>query len=68
MAAATLFSRVLGFLREILEASVLGGGAVATSWILAFRIPNLFRRILGEGALGTALVPTISHIIELRGN
>ena len=67
MAAATLFSRVLGFLREILEASVLGGGAVASSWFLAFMTPNLFRRILGEGALGTALVPTISHIIELRG-
>ncbi len=67
VAAATLTSRVLGLWREILEASVLGGGAIATAWQLAFMLPNLFRRILGEGALGTALVPMISHIVELRG-
>jgi putative peptidoglycan lipid II flippase len=63
----TLFSRLLGLWREMLEASVLGGGAIATAWQLAYMLPNLFRRILGEGALGTALIPMISHIVELRG-
>jgi putative peptidoglycan lipid II flippase len=66
-AAATLLSRLLGLVRTILEAAFIGGGAVMTSWDIAFMVPNLFRRLLGEGALGSALVPLISHTLEKGG-
>ena len=67
VAFATLLSRVLGLFRVILEASILGGGALASAWQLAFMVPNMFRRFLGEGALGTAMVPLISHSLEKDG-
>ena len=44
-----------------IEALTLGGGELASGWFLAFAVPNLFRRILGEGALGTALIPVIAE-------
>lgn len=65
--AVTLASRLLGLIRVRLEATVLGGGAVASAWLLAFSIPNLFRRLLGEGALGTALTPLIAGIEKENG-
>ena len=49
LAGATFASRLLGFFREILTASILGGGTVASAWTLAFMIPNLCRRVFGEG-------------------
>ena len=61
---ATLLSRLLGLVRVMLEARVLGGDAVASAWGLAFAIPNTFRRLLGEGALGTALIPLVSETDE----
>ena len=64
---ATLLSRVLGLFRVILEAGILGGGALASAWQLAFMVPNMFRRFLGEGALGTAMVPMVSHALEKDG-
>jgi putative peptidoglycan lipid II flippase len=67
VALATLLSRLLGLFRVILEAGILGGGALASAWQLAFMVPNMFRRFLGEGALGTAMVPLISHSIEKEG-
>ncbi len=67
VALATLFSRILGLFRVILEAGVLGGGALASAWQLAFMVPNMFRRFLGEGALGTAMVPLVSHALEKEG-
>ena len=60
-AAATLASRILGLIRVKIEALTLGGGDLASGWFLAFAVPNLFRRILGEGALGTALIPLIAE-------
>lgn len=60
MSAATLLSRILGLVRTILEAAVLGGGSIASEWGFAIIFPNIFRRLLGEGALGTALIPLIS--------
>lgn len=65
---ATLLSRVLGLVRVMFEARVLGGGSVASAWFLAFAIPNLFRRLLGEGALGTALIPVVSQIERDHGS
>lgn len=61
VAIATTSSRLLGMLRDIFMASFLGGGALMSAWVFAFSIPNLFRRLIGEGALGTVLVPMISH-------
>ena len=67
LAGATLASRVLGFVREILMAHVLGGGAVGSAWNFAIKLPNLARRIFGEGLLGTVLVPLLSQSIEKNG-
>lgn len=61
MAFATFLSRILGVVRVRLESTVLGGGEVASAWFLAFAIPNLLRRVLGEGALSTALIPLIAE-------
>jgi len=57
MAGATLASRVLGMVREICYARFMGDGLVAGAFVLAFTIPNLFRRLLGEGALTAAFIP-----------
>lgn len=57
MGAATLLSRVLGMVREIAYARFMGDGWVAGAFTLAFTIPNLFRRLLGEGALTAAFIP-----------
>lgn len=57
MGAATLASRVLGMVREMAYARFMGDGWVAGAFALAFTIPNLFRRLLGEGALTAAFIP-----------
>jgi putative peptidoglycan lipid II flippase len=57
MAAATLTSRVLGMVREMVYAWFMGDSKVAGAFIFAFQIPNLFRRLLGEGALTAAFIP-----------
>lgn len=57
MAAATLTSRALGLVREIFYASFMGNTWVASAFVLAFQVPNLFRRLLGEGALNAAFIP-----------
>ena len=61
LAVSTLVCRILGFLREMIMAPALGGGMRMSAWVLAITLPNLFRRILGEGALGTALIPMMVH-------
>ncbi|HTH45888.1 MAG TPA: murein biosynthesis integral membrane protein MurJ [Candidatus Limnocylindria bacterium] len=55
--AATLISRVLGFARESVYAAFMGDSAVASAFLYALGIPNLFRRLLGEGALTAAFIP-----------
>ena len=57
MAAATMMSRVLGMVREIVYSWFMGVGMVAGAFALAFQIPNLFRRLLGEGALTASFIP-----------
>src|ERR1044071_4864184 len=57
MALATLTSRVLGMVREIIYAGFMGNTWVASAFVMAFQIPNLFRRLLGEGALTAAFIP-----------
>src|SRR2546426_3248705 len=57
MAAATMTSRVLGMVREMVYAAFMGNGWVASAFQLAYQVPNLFRRLLGEGALTAAFIP-----------
>lgn len=55
--AMTIVSRVLGFMRDVLIAAVLGAGPVADAFFVAFRVPNLFRRLFAEGAFNAAFIP-----------
>jgi len=64
---ATMASRVLGFLREALIAATLGAGPVADAFYAAFGFPNLFRRILGEGAFNSAFIPLFAKELEGGG-
>ncbi|MCS7090494.1 MAG: murein biosynthesis integral membrane protein MurJ [Verrucomicrobiota bacterium] len=57
MAAATFTSRILGMVREMVYARFMGDGWVAGAFQVAFTMPNLFRRLLGEGALTAAFIP-----------
>ncbi len=63
----TLISRVFGFMRDILIAATLGTGWVADAFVVAFRFPNLFRRLFGEGAFNSAFVPVFAKKIEGEG-
>ena len=56
----TLISRILGYLRDILIAISLGSGPLADAFFVAFRIPNTFRRLFGEGSFNAAFVPSYS--------
>src|ERR671916_200365 len=60
----TLVSRTTGFIRDILLAAALGAGPVADAFFVAFRLPNHFRAIFGEGAFNAAFVPTYARAGE----
>jgi putative peptidoglycan lipid II flippase len=60
----TLLSRVLGFARDILIAAYMGTGPVAEAFLVAFSLPNMFRRFFAEGAFNTAFVPMFSKKLE----
>ena len=64
VALATVASRVLGLVRESVTAAVFGASALNSAFTSAFTLPNLFRRLLGEGALTAAFVPTLTHELE----
>lgn len=58
---ATLASRILGFVRDVVIARLFGVYIYAQAFVIAFRIPNLFRDLVGEGAANAAIVPTLSE-------
>ena len=60
----TLLSRVMGFVRDIMIAAFLGTGPVAEAFLIAFSLPNLFRRFFAEGAFNMAFVPMFSKKVE----
>lgn len=64
---ATLLSRLLGFIRDVGIAAVLGAGALSDAYFAALQIPNLFRRLLAEGALNSAFVPMWLRIKDESG-
>src|SRR2546421_12524537 len=66
--AATFTSRLLGLVREIAYARFMGDGWVAGAFVFAFIVPNLFRRLLGEGALTAAFIPIFKEKEKLEGD
>lgn len=61
----TALSRILGLGREILMSHILGAGLVVDAFVVAFKLPNFFRRLFGEGALNAAFVPIFSqHLVK----
>ncbi|WP_184012979.1 murein biosynthesis integral membrane protein MurJ [Rubricella aquisinus] len=62
--AWTLLSRVFGFARDLMIAAFLGSGPVAEAFLVAFSLPNMFRRIFAEGAFNTAFVPMFAKRLE----
>jgi putative peptidoglycan lipid II flippase len=60
----TLMSRVLGFVRDALIAAYLGAGPAAEAFVVAFSLPNMFRRFFAEGTLNVAFVPMFSKKVE----
>lgn len=64
----TMVSRVLGFFRDVLIAMALGTGPVADAFFVAFRFPNLFRRLFAEGAFNSAFIPLFSKHLEGEGS
>jgi len=63
----TMVSRVLGFAREMVFARIMGAGMAADAFALAFLIPNLFRRLFGEGAFSAGFVPLFSQRLNGEG-
>lgn len=63
----TLVSRGTGFLRDVVMAALMGVGPIADAFVVAFRLPNHFRAIFGEGAFNAAFVPTYARIHETGG-
>ncbi len=67
VSAFTMLSRVVGLLRDMITSYMLGASLWNSAFITAFTLPNLFRRLLGEGALTAALMPNLSEELEERG-
>ncbi|MGB1464044.1 MAG: lipid II flippase MurJ, partial [Parvibaculales bacterium] len=65
--SATMASRITGFMRDIFLAALMGAGPLAEIFVIAFRLPNLFRRLFAEGAFNAAFVPLFSARLEQKG-
>ena len=63
----TFLSRILGYFRDLLIARVIGAGLISDCFFVAFKLPNLFRRILGEGAMNAAFIPVVSGVRTKSG-
>jgi putative peptidoglycan lipid II flippase len=67
VSGATILSRILGLARDMLTAAAFGASALNSAYVTAFMLPNLFRRLLGEGALTAAMMPTLNEELEEGG-
>ena len=67
VAGLTLLSRITGFFRDVFLGAVLGAGLLADAFYVAFRLPNHFRAIFGEGAFNAAYVPSYARVLETQG-
>ncbi len=66
VSVSTLASRILGYLRDMLIANFFGAGLVADAFFVAYRIPNLLRRLLGEGALSASFIPVFTEYLTTK--
>ena len=66
VSSMTLVSRILGFVRDMLIARIFGAGMATDAFFVAFRIPNLLRRLFAEGAFSLAFVPILSEYKNTR--
>jgi len=64
----TFLSRILGFVRDTLVARVFGAGIYTDAFFIAFKIPNLLRRLFAEGAFSQAFVPVLAEYKNRRGH
>jgi putative peptidoglycan lipid II flippase len=65
--AATLLSRIFGFIRDVVIAWFFGAGISSDAFFVAFRIPNLLRRLFAEGSLSIAFIPVFTEYLETQG-
>ena len=65
--AATLLSRILGFVRDVVIAGFFGAGMASDAFFVAFRIPNLLRRLFAEGSLSIAFIPVFTEYLTRHG-
>ena len=63
----TGLSRIAGFIRDILTASILGAGPLADAFFVALKLPNFFRRVTAEGAFSVSFVPLYTEAIAQEG-
>ena len=63
----TALSRVLGFVRDICLAQFIGAGAAADAFLVAFKLPNLFRRLTADGAMTNAFLPVFASVRQSQG-
>jgi putative peptidoglycan lipid II flippase len=63
----TLLSRLTGFARDLAFSALAGAGPIADAFFVAFRLPNYFRAIFGEGAFNTAYVPSYARVLQTEG-
>ena len=68
VSAMTLLSRITGFVRDTLLAITFGAGFAMDAFVVAFRIPNLLRRLFAEGAFSQAFVPILGEYRQKRGH
>ncbi|HWR21299.1 MAG TPA: murein biosynthesis integral membrane protein MurJ, partial [Verrucomicrobiae bacterium] len=67
VSGATLLSRILGFVRDLIIARAFGAGTATDAFFAAFRLPNMLRELLGEGALSAAFIPVFTEAFTKRG-
>ena len=65
--SATLLSRIFGFIRDVVIAWFFGAGLVSDAFFVAFRIPNLLRRLFAEGSLSVAFIPVFTQYLTQQG-
>jgi len=67
LGSATMLSRIMGMVRDMVIARLFGAGMATDAFIAAYQIPNMLRRFFAEGALTSAFVPTFSDVLTQRG-
>ncbi len=67
LSSLTFLSRILGYVRDLLIARIIGAGMISDAFFVAFKLPNLFRRVFAEGAMNSAFIPVVSGIFSNSG-